>query len=128
MYCTYDKTLKDFLWLKSKPCRFLGIFKKVWWPYVTIFVYFFLFQNIHSYNHLSQHSLRPFSFSKLSGRIFRGEPNVAPRFELGPALQQISALPSELRCIPLEKRCITKKWILSLISVQISIFESFLFG
>ncbi len=73
---------------------------KVWWPYATLFVHLvFFLQYIHSYNCLfitfTEGHLHIFTAAGSMG----GTSMVAePRIELRPALQQASALPSELRC------------------------------
>jgi hypothetical protein len=83
----------------GRPCIFF-FFQKVWWPYATLFSFIFLYtiQYIHSYNHTSfihKHSLRPISISsQLSAQWAEPPWGAEPRFELGPALQQASALPT----------------------------------
>jgi hypothetical protein len=75
-----------------------------------LYIYIFLLQYIHSYNH----SLITFAETLLHIFLAAGSwpepPWVPSRFELGPALLQASALPSELRCTlklrgTLELRC-----------------------
>ncbi len=67
---------------------------------LSLYVFFiFLLQYVHSYNH----SLITFAEALLHFFIAAGsvgEPpwGAEPRNELGPALQQASALPTELRC------------------------------
>jgi hypothetical protein len=65
--------------------------------------YFYFIQYIHSYIHHStfihKHSLRPISMSSQQPAQWAEPPwGAEPRFELGPALQQASALPSKPRC------------------------------
>ncbi len=66
------------------------------------FCLFFIFYNIHTYIHpitfIHRHSLRPLSISS-SFVCSVGEPpcGAEPRIELGPALQQADALPTEPR-------------------------------
>ena len=64
----------------------------VWWPYATLLAFIFLF-------YIHQHSLRPISISsQLSAQWVEPPWGAEPRFELGPALQQASALPTEPHC------------------------------
>jgi hypothetical protein len=88
---------------------------KVWWPYATLFAFIFLYtiQYIHSCiihsSFIHKHSLRPISiFSQLSAQWAEPPWGAEPRFELGPALQKASALPTEPRCtlfLPIYELC-----------------------
>ncbi len=55
-----------------------------------------LFMYIYSYIHSYKHSLITLGEALL--HIFIAAGGAEPRFELGPAIQQASSLPSELRC------------------------------
>ncbi len=71
-------------------------FFKVWWPYAFLFVFIFLYNRyIHTgTTFIHKHSLWPISMSsQLSAFLWGAD----PRFELGPALHQSSALPTEPR-------------------------------
>ncbi len=75
---------------------------KVWWQYATLFVYFYIFFNIHtvqSSNHIHTiHSPRPLSISSsLVAQWERPPCGAEPGIELGPAFQQADALPTEPR-------------------------------
>ncbi len=82
---------------------FFFLFLKVWWQDVTLFCFFFIFYNMHtfiqshSYNtFIHRHSLRPLSI--LIACLLSGETppcGAEPWIELGPALQQADALPTE---------------------------------
>ncbi len=66
------------------------------------FCLFFIFYNIHTYIHtitfIRRHSLRPLSISSsLVCSVGKPPCGAEPRIELGPALQQADALPTELR-------------------------------
>ncbi len=100
-----------FLWApppppKEKRKNRKFFFLNVWWHDATLLVYFSYFITYihtfiqsHSYNtFIRRHSLRPLSISS-SLVCSVGEPpcGAEPRIELGPALQQADALPTELR-------------------------------
>ncbi len=81
------------------------IFLKVWWQDATLFVYFSYFITfIHSFNHIHtihlsiafRWGLSPF-LHRLSAQWERPPCGAEPRIELGPALQQADALPTEPR-------------------------------
>ncbi len=75
---------------------------RVWWQDATLFLFIFhIFYNIHTFiqSHLSVAIRRglspsPHRFSALWGKPPCG---AGPRIELGPALQQADALPTEPR-------------------------------
>jgi hypothetical protein len=82
---------------------------KVWWPNATLFAFIFLY-TVDTFIHHSfihKHSLRPISISsQLSAQWAELPMGAEPRFELGPALQQASALPTEPHCTLTEPHCI----------------------
>jgi hypothetical protein len=62
-------------------------------------LFIFLLQYIHSYNHsLITFAEAHFHIFTAAGSVGGTTWGAEPRFELGPALQQASVLPSELRC------------------------------
>jgi hypothetical protein len=79
-------------------------FFKVWWQDATLFVYFSYFITYihsfiqsHSYNtFIHRHSLRPLSISAQWGNTSLSC-GAEARIELGPALPQADALPTEPR-------------------------------
>ncbi len=77
----------------------MGNLQKVWWHYATLFKIYYFLTLIYA---LQSHSVHPSVFLN-PHRVFaqQGEPpwDAEPRFELGPALQQADALPTELRRI-----------------------------
>ncbi len=104
----------------SVPGRFVFWKIKVWWHNATLFVYFFVFYDIHTF--IESHSYNTFirrqsprSLSISSSLISSvGKPpcGAEPRIELGPALQQADALPTEkdnavLGCWPPPSRTYT---------------------
>jgi hypothetical protein len=70
---------------------------------MPLFLHLFFFYTIDTFiqhSFIDKHSLRPISISSQLSAQWAGPPwGVDPRFELGPALQQASALPTEPRCI-----------------------------
>jgi hypothetical protein len=80
---------------------------KVWWQDATLFCLFFIFYNIHTFiqshsyiTFIHRHSLRLLSISSSLSAQWGTPPCAAePRIELGPALQQADALPTEPRRI-----------------------------
>ncbi len=94
------------LWVTLSVLIFF--FLKVWWQDATLFVLFFKFYNIHTF--IQSHSFNtiypsPFAEASLHFLIacmLSGETppcGAEPRIELGPALQQADALPTEPRLI-----------------------------
>ncbi len=89
------------------PFFFFFFFLKVWWPYATLFFVFICLYTLDTFTHHSfiihKLSLRPISISsQLSAQWVEPPWGAEPRFELGPALQQASALPTEPHCtVPL---------------------------
>jgi hypothetical protein len=83
-------------------------FFKVWWPNATLFAFIFLY-TVDTFIHHSfihKHLLRPISISsQLSAQWAEPPWGAEPRFELGPALQQASALPTEPHCTLTEPHC-----------------------
>jgi hypothetical protein len=73
----------------------------------TLIIYFvFFYTCIPNHIHTMIQYIHPSSFAKASlliALVLSGEKppwGAEPRYELGPALQQASALPIELRCTP----------------------------
>ncbi len=82
------------------PCL-LFLLKKIWWQYATLFAFIFIQRTIDTSVHNSFLTIRwgpsPYLHScRLSGGTSMG--CQAERSELGPALQQASALLTEPRC------------------------------
>jgi hypothetical protein len=76
-------------------------FIKFWWPKATLFAFIFLYavDTIIHHSFIHKHSLRPiFISSRLSTQWAEPPWGAEPRFKLGPALQQASALPTEPHC------------------------------
>ncbi len=97
--------IHTLIFVKEKFSVWHGSFWKVWRQLPLIFIYFvFISTHMHSHIHtiwssvFIRRGLSPFSsFLLRSGG--KKPPRVAePRFELEPALQQASALPTEPRC------------------------------
>ncbi len=69
------------------------LFKKVWWPFATLWIHFSFHNRYIRTSFIHKHSLRPNSVSsQLSTQWAESPWGAVPRFEIGPALQQASAL------------------------------------
>jgi hypothetical protein len=72
-------------------------FLNIWWHDATLFVYFSYFYNIHLYNHIHPSPFAEASLHFLIACMLSGKDLPEPGIELGPALQQADALPTEPR-------------------------------
>ncbi len=81
--------------------------RKIRWKSKCLIIAFIFLYTVDTFIHHSFiHSLRPISISsQLSAQWVEPPWGAEPRFELGPALQQASALPSEPHCTLTEPHC-----------------------
>jgi len=109
------KNAKNVRKTEKRNSTFSIYFLKVWWQDATLFDLFYDFwlysTYIHTitfvhYSHPSPVAEVHLQFPHCLRAQWEKPPwGAEPRFELGPAIQQASALPIELRCSLIELRC-----------------------